>query len=149
MKKVIIMAEEKIYTVPLGTTRKKSRQKRAPYAMKIVKNYLIRHTKVKEIKIGKHLNEEIWRRGIRKPPRRVRIKTVKDGDVLKAELIGFEYEEFKTKPKKERKGAKERLMERLGPKAMKKEEEEKRVEGKEKRDIPAPEKVDRHEIEKE
>jgi large subunit ribosomal protein L31e len=141
------MAEEKIYTIPLGSVKKKSRRKRTPYAVKIVKDYLSKHTKTKEIKIGKRLNEEIWKRGIKKPPTRVRIKAVKDGDIVKAELIGFEYEEFKAKPKTERKGVKERLMERLGPKAMKKEEEEKKIEGKGK-EIPTREKIEKHEIEK-
>jgi large subunit ribosomal protein L31e len=131
------MAEEKnekIYTIPLVESKKKCKNKRTPYAVKIVKNYLIKHTKAKEIKLGKQLNEEIWKRGIRKPPRRVRVKAIKDGDVVKAELIGFEYEEFKAKPKSEKKGMKEKLMARLGPKALKKEEEEKAIEGKKGKD---------------
>jgi len=138
------MAEEKIYTIPLRRAREKPRTKRAPQAMKVVKDYLVTHTKAKEVRIGKNLNEKLWERGIRKPPRKVRINVMKEGDVVKAELVGFKYEDFKTKPKSERKGVKERLMERLGPKAAKKEEEDKRIEGKDKKAIPKAQKVDRH-----
>ena len=44
------MAEEKIYTIPLRKSKEKSRTRRAPQAMKIVKNYLVTHTKAKEVR---------------------------------------------------------------------------------------------------
>lgn len=138
------MPEDKIYTVPLRETRQRSRRKRAPHAIKIVKDYVSRHAKAKEIRIGRHLNEKLWEKGIKNPPRKVRITIEKEGDVAKVELMGFRYEDFKAKPKTERKGVKEKLLSRLGPKAAKKEEEEKRIEGKDKKSLPAPEKVDKH-----
>jgi len=125
------MAEEKIYTIPLREAYKKAEGKRAPYAARLIRSYLQTHTKAKTVKLGQELNKAIWSRSIRRPPRKVRIKAVKDGDIVRAELVGFEYKEFKALPKAEKKGAKEKLMDRLGPKAMKKEEEEKRIEGKE------------------
>jgi len=147
------MADEKIYTIPLREAKKKARVKRTPYAVKIVRNYLTTHTKAKEVKFGKMLNEELWKRGIKKPPAKIRVKVIKDGDILKAELVGFEYEDFKTKPKSEKKGMKERLMSRLGPKAMKKEEEEKKIDGKEgkesaAKEIAKAEHIEKHDIEK-
>jgi len=39
-------------------------------------------------------------------------------------IIGFEYKDFKAKPKAEKKGMKDKLMERLGPKAMQKQQED-------------------------
>lgn len=123
------MAEERIYTIPLREAFKKARNKRVPYAMKIIRSYLLTHMKADEVKIGSKLNEEIWSRSVGKPPRRVRIKAVKEGNNVKAELIGFEYVDFKAKPKAERKDMKEKLMERLGPKALKNEEEDKKIDG--------------------
>jgi len=41
------------------------------------------------------------------------------------ELLGFEYKEFRAAQKTERKGMKDKLLERLGPKALQKAEEEK------------------------
>ncbi len=124
-------AGEKIYTIKLTESYKKAINRRSPYAVRMVKDYVKTHTKAKEVKIGSKLNERIWKRGIKKPARSVRVKVVKDGDVAKVELMGFEYKEFKSRPKKERVGMKEKLLERLGPKALKKEEEEKKIEGKE------------------
>ena len=125
------MAEEKIYTIPLRDAFRKARDKRVPYATRLIRNYVKTHAKVGTVKLGSRLNESLWQRGIQKPPRRVRVKVVKDGDIAKAELIGFEYTEFKAQPKKEKKGMRERLAERLGPKAQKQEEIEKKIEGKE------------------
>ena len=122
---------EKIFTIPLRKAYEKSSGKRAPYATRLIREFLQKNTKAKDVKIGVKLNEAIWERGITRPPRKIRVKTVIEEGIIKAELVGFEYREFKASPKKEKKGAKEKLMERLGPKAIKKEEEEKKIEGKE------------------
>ncbi len=124
------MTEEKIFTIPLREAYKKSVRKRSPYAMRLVRSFLKTHTKAETVKLGQELNKAIWARGRARPARKVRVKAIKDGVVVKAELIGFEYKDFKAVPKKEKKSTKEKLMERLGPKAMKKEEEEKAAEGK-------------------
>jgi len=123
---------ERIFTIPLRKAYRKPRTRRTPTAMRLIKLYLQRHMKLKnsdiEIKIGKHLNETLWNRGIRYPPRRVRVKAVLDEEKkqLKCELVGFEYKEFtpvKQEAKKE--GVKEKLMKRLGGKALQKQKEEK------------------------
>ncbi|MBI5061286.1 MAG: 50S ribosomal protein L31e [Candidatus Aenigmarchaeota archaeon] len=123
------MVEEKIYHIPLRT-EKKARVKRAPYAVSIVRNYLIKHTGASNIKIGSKLNETIWSRGTKKPPKSVRVRAVVDGSIVKAELIGFDYTDFTAKKREKKMGMREKLMQRLGPKAIKKEEEEKKIEGK-------------------
>jgi large subunit ribosomal protein L31e len=120
---------EKIYNIRLTEAYKKSINRRSPYAVRMVKDYVKRHTKAQEVKIGSKLNEAVWERGIKRPIRSVRVKVVIDGDTAKTELMGFDYKDFRTKPKKEKQGMKERLMGRLGPKAIKKEEEEKKIEG--------------------
>ncbi len=120
---------EKIYTIRLTEAYKKPLNRRSPYAVRLVKDYVKTHTKAKEVKIGSKLNETIWTRGIKRPARSVRVKVVRDGDIAKVELMGFDYKDFKAQPKKERQGMKEKLLERLGPKALRKEEEEKKIEG--------------------
>ena len=120
---------EKIYSIRLTEAYKKALNRRSPYAVRIVKDYVKTHTKAKEVKIGSKLNETIWTRGIKRPARSVRVKVVRDGDIAKVELMGFDYKDFKAQPKKERQGMKEKLLERLGPKAIRKEEEEKKIEG--------------------
>ena len=135
---------EKIFTIPLREAYKKAEGNRVPYAARLVRKYLQVHMKTEDVKIGQHLNEELWGRSISRPPRRVRVKAFKDGDVVKAELMGYDYVDFRSKPKKERKDMKEKLLERLGPKALKKEEEEKKIEG-----TKEPEKaqhVEKHEV---
>lgn len=124
------MVEEKIYTIPLKEAYKKNDTRKAPYAMRMIKDFVKTHAKVNEVKIGSNLNHSIWSRGATKPPQKIRIKAVKDGDVAKVELMGFEYLEFIAKPRAESKGMKEKLMERLGPKAIEKEEQSKIAEGK-------------------
>ncbi|HLD39351.1 MAG TPA: 50S ribosomal protein L31e [archaeon] len=139
-----ISATEKIFTIPLREAYKKAHDKRVPYAARLVKKYLQTHMKAETVKMGKHLNEELWSRCISKPPRRVRVKAFKEGDVVKVELMGFDYVDFKAQPKKDKKDMKEKLLERLGPKALKKEEEEKKIEGQQ-----TPEKskaVEKHEV---
>lgn len=129
-----IKENEKIFTIPLRKAYKKAKEQRTPYAARLVRDFLKNHTKATTVKLGPKLNQTLWARGIKKPPRKIRVKAVRDGDIVKAELVGFEYQEFKAKAKKERKGVRERLMERLGPKALKKEEEEKKIEGKEEKE---------------
>jgi large subunit ribosomal protein L31e len=138
-------SEERIYTIPLRKAYGKAHNRRVPYAVRLVKSYLKTHMKAETVKIGDKLNEEMWSRSISKPPRRIRVKAVKEGNVVKAELMGFDYKEFKATPKKERKDVKEKLMERLGPKAAQKEEEEKKIEGTAEKPAAA-QREERHEV---
>ncbi len=83
---------EREYVIPLRNKWKRvPRYKRANKAVKAIKEFLAKHMKIrdrdlKKIKIDRYLNEEIWFRGIRKPPSRIKVKAVKENDVVKAEL---------------------------------------------------------------
>jgi large subunit ribosomal protein L31e len=70
---------ERIYTIPLGKVWA-WRRNRASRAMRILRNFISRHMKAQEIVIGSDVNEEIWRRGMQKPPRRIRVKAEKDSE---------------------------------------------------------------------
>lgn len=83
----------KEYIIPLRKSwNRVPRYKRANKAIKTIKEFLARHMKLYErdlnkIKIDRYLNEFIWFKGIRKPPARVKVKAVKEGDIIKAELF--------------------------------------------------------------
>ena len=62
------MVEEKIYNIPLREAYKKARVRRTPFAVRAVREYVMIHAKVGEVKIGSHLNEALWTRSIKKPP---------------------------------------------------------------------------------
>jgi large subunit ribosomal protein L31e len=84
------MADEKIFTIPLRDVFEKPRTKRAELAMSYIKKFLIKHMKTEDIRIGKSINEEIWKRGIQKPPRKVRVHAVKEENVIYTEMLGVD-----------------------------------------------------------
>ncbi|NIP34597.1 MAG: 50S ribosomal protein L31e [Thermoplasmata archaeon] len=76
------MAEvERIYNVPLGHVKDIPRTKRAPYAMKQIRDFVVRHMKVdeedEELYIAPAVNEAVWARGIQKPPSHIRIRVIR------------------------------------------------------------------------
>jgi len=103
------MAEEKVFTIPLREAFEKERQKRARNASKIVREFLIRHMKSEKIKIGKSINEAIWKRGIYKPPRRLRVHAIKEENIVYAEILGVD---IKTPSKEEVKKKEEKKKEK-------------------------------------
>ncbi len=123
------MPEEKVFTVPLREAFDKPRTKRAKIAIKILKEFLKKHMKAENVKIGKSINESIWKRGIQKPPRRIRIHALKEGNVIYAELLGVEIktpsaEELKKKEKKKEEKEKKIREERKRKKTIQEEIEE-------------------------
>jgi len=72
--------EEKIYTIPLLRAKMAPRTRRAKKAVRLVREFLAKHTKAEIIKIDKSVNEAIWARGLRKVPSKIRVKAVKIED---------------------------------------------------------------------
>jgi len=87
------VVEERIYTVPLTRAWNYPRKKRAPKAIRLLRSFIERHMKLrpkvgeeeeeeeketKRLVISNEVNEWIWRRGIEKPPRRIRVRAVRD-----------------------------------------------------------------------
>ena len=69
---------ERIYTIRLRKeSRKVPRYKRAKKAISAVRQFLIRHMKVQEVKILKELNQKILERGRKNPPHKVHVKAIK------------------------------------------------------------------------
>lgn len=90
------IVEERIYTIPLKRAWLVPSKKRASKAIRLIKSFIQRHMKVglrseageeeffeeekARIIVSNELNEYIWRRGVERPPRKVRIRAVKDKD---------------------------------------------------------------------
>ncbi len=112
---------ERIFTINLRkATLKAPRWKKSKRSVAIVREFLKRHMKVDEVKIGKSITENIWEGGAKKIPGKIRIKAVeteegegeKKRKIVKAELLEVIPEEVKEekveeKPKEEKKEVKE------------------------------------------
>ncbi|ABR54977.1 Ribosomal protein L31e [Methanococcus vannielii SB] len=82
------MEEERIYTIPLrDVTNKSPTTKRAPRAIRAIRAFLMKHMKSDVVKLDNSINEKVWERSLNKIPAKVRVKAVKEGDVVKATLI--------------------------------------------------------------
>jgi large subunit ribosomal protein L31e len=71
---------ERIYTVPLSRAWIAQKYRRAEKAMFVLKQFTKRHMKPTEIIIDPSVNEAIWARGIKNPPRKIRVKMTKDNE---------------------------------------------------------------------
>jgi large subunit ribosomal protein L31e len=75
---------ERVYTVNLGKALLSVDTHRATRAINMIKEFARHHMKVEEIKIEEDLAHQIWARGARSPPRKIRVRMAKtdDGYVL-------------------------------------------------------------------
>jgi large subunit ribosomal protein L31e len=82
------MKLERVYTVPLGKAIEAVRYKRTPRAVKILRAFISRHMKQEDerITISAALNEHLWQRSIKKPPRKVKVRLIKDAGFIRAYL---------------------------------------------------------------
>jgi large subunit ribosomal protein L31e len=75
----IEVVEEKTYTIPLRHAWVVTpRGKRAPRAVRDVRDFVSRHMKAEEVAISNEVNSAIWARSINKPPRKIMVRAVKD-----------------------------------------------------------------------
>ncbi|MFP3195661.1 MAG: 50S ribosomal protein L31e [Caldivirga sp.] len=81
-----VASNEVVLTINLRDIKKASRTRRAPYAARLIKSIVARHTKVDEdkVKLSESLNNVIWSNGIQRPPSKIKVKITKreDGTVL-------------------------------------------------------------------
>ncbi len=110
---------ERIYVVPLRKEwLKVAHYRRAEKAVRAVRDFVARHMKValKDVKLGKYLNEAIWQHGAKRPPHKIKIIVKKEKEKVFAELEGYE----KLKEKEEKKLKKKK---KEGKKGVEKEKE--------------------------
>lgn len=85
------IVEERIYTIPLSRAWISPRKKRAPRAVRMVRSFVQKHMKIEtrakteeeeeeagRLVISDEVNKKLWSRGIEKPPRKIRVRAVKD-----------------------------------------------------------------------
>lgn len=83
---------EREYVIPLRSAwRKAANYKRARKAIMEIKSFIARHMKVAErdldkVKLDVYLSNEVWFRGSRKPPVRIKVKAIKEGELVRVEL---------------------------------------------------------------
>src|SRR3989338_4245052 len=88
---------ERVYTINLGKVLLSPDNQRAKRAINMVKEFARHHMKTQEIKIEGELNQKIWERGIKHPPRKIRVRMTKTDE---GHIIVSRYEEAEEKPKK-------------------------------------------------
>ena len=91
---------ERTYNVPLRKEfRKVPRWRKSKKAVTALREFLIKHMKSENVKLGKELNEEIWKHGIKNPPHHVKVTVTKNNDgEVKAELFGLQKKGEPNKP---------------------------------------------------
>ncbi len=68
------------YIVPLGVVFEAPPYRRAKVAIRVIREFTTRHMKATEVGIAEEVNELIWARGIRHPPRRIKLEMERDED---------------------------------------------------------------------
>lgn len=79
---------DRVYIVPLSDVIYVPHYRRAKKAISILRKFMMRHMKPDELIIDPKVNEYIWRRGIKHPPRKIRVRATKDTQgVVKVYLV--------------------------------------------------------------
>ncbi len=77
------MSEEnlsRVYTINLGRAWLTPQYRRTDRVVNMIREFAEKHMKSSEIKLDQDLNRQVWSRGKTNPPRKIRVKMVKDED---------------------------------------------------------------------
>ena len=80
--------DERIYIVPLYKSRHGPRTKWAKKSIRFLRKFMTRHFKPEALIISRDVNEKIWSRGMKKPPRKIKIRATKNIDGLVVCYLG-------------------------------------------------------------
>jgi len=105
---------ERIYTINLGKVLLSPNNQRAKRAINMIREFASRHMKSENVKIEEDVSHLVWERGIRHPPRKIRVKLTKDddGNILVSKYQEEKKVEEKPKEKKEEKKVEEKPKEK-------------------------------------
>ena len=70
----------RVYTINLGKAWITPEHKRTDRVVNMIREFAEKHMKSKEIKLDQDLHRQLWSRGKTNPPRKVRVKMVKEED---------------------------------------------------------------------
>ena len=85
--------DEKEYIIPLRREWVRAvRYKRTARSVKAIKQFIAKHMKIperdlKKVKLDMYLNNELWFKGGKKPPAKIKVKAIRDGDNVKVEFV--------------------------------------------------------------
>jgi len=119
---------ERIYTVNLSGAYDYIRTKRARRAVKMLREYLARHFKVvvENVKLSETVNSYVWRDSMQKPPRRVKVRGVKEDDIVHIYMHDEEQtKKVKADKKKQKDDSKKANLDKKAKKQSAKKEEKK------------------------
>src|SRR5919197_6055349 len=98
----------RVYTVNLGKAWLTPRYRRTDRVVNMVREFAKKNMKSDEVKIDQDLGRHIWSRGKTNPPRKVRVKMVKDeDDIITVSLYEEAKEEAEEEKEEETKSEKE------------------------------------------
>jgi len=113
---------ERVYTINLGKVLLSPNNQRAKRAINMIREFAIHHMKSEDIKIEEDVSHLVWARGIRRPPRKIRVKLTKDDD---GTVLISKYQEEKPKKEAVEKKPKSQKTEKVEEKSEAKPEEPK------------------------
>ena len=84
---------EREYIIPLRRAiLKVPRYERTGKAVKIIKKFIAKHMKIpdrdtQKVKLDVYLNNELWFRGRKNPPAKIKVKAIKEDDIVKVDFV--------------------------------------------------------------
>jgi large subunit ribosomal protein L31e len=138
---------ERIYTINLGKVLLSPNNQRAKRAINMIREFATKHMKSENIKIEEEVSHLVWARGIRHPPRKIRVKITKDdGNVIVSKYQEEKAVEETSKKGDKKSGGKQKKGDKKSDTKSKKEEkktEEKPKKTEEKKAEEIPKKEDK------
>ena len=120
---------ERVYTVNLGKVLLSPDNQRAKRAVNMIKEFARHHMKIEQVKLEEDVSHLLWAKGIKHPPRKIRVRMTKtdEGYVLVSIYEGEE-ESIKEEEKKAESEPKAEPAAKLddAPEFFKKKDEEKK-----------------------
>jgi len=115
---------DRTYNIPLRKEfMKVPRWKKTPKAVIAAKQFLSKHMKSEDIRLGKDVNELMWKHGGKNPPHHIKVFAVKDKEgIVRASLTPIKAE--KKSDKKAKKEAKVEAKTKAAPEAKTEEAKE-------------------------
>lgn len=80
----------RIYTINLGKAQLTPRYRRTDRVINMIREFAKKHMKSGEVKLDQELNRHVWQKGKAHPPRKLRVRMMKDEDGI---VIVSPYEE--------------------------------------------------------
>lgn len=124
---------ERKYIIPLRKEwRKVPMYKRSRKTIVAIRQFVMKHMKVNDVRIGKYLNLFVWEHGTKNPPHKVEVNCIRDNAIGYVELLGYEIVTEKPKKKEKAKKLTKEEKEKQAEQEVKKEETKEAIE-----DVPA------------